>query len=46
MVEEDLKDWNSMCHDFVALLGRDFVENIRSLRVVKFGLYLRGAGEE
>lgn len=42
-VEEDIKDWGSMGPGFGALLGREFVEGM-SLRVLKFGLYLQGAG--
>lgn len=45
VVEEDLKDWGSMGPGFGALLGREFVEGM-SLRVLKFGLYLQGAGGE
>lgn len=40
MVEEDLKDGVSMCPSFAVLLGSELVENIRGLRVVRFGFYL------
>lgn len=32
MVGEDLKDWDSMCPVFGVPLGREFVENIVSVR--------------
>ena len=31
---------------FCGVVGSEFVENIRSLWGVRFGLYLRGAGKE
>lgn len=34
------KDGVTMCPSFVVLLGRELLENIRSLKVVRFGLYL------
>lgn len=40
MGEEHLKAGVSMCPSFVVLLGSELVENIRSLKVVRFGSYL------
>lgn len=34
------KDGVSICPSFVVLLGSQLLESIRSLRVVRFGLYL------
>lgn len=37
VVAKDLKDWESMCFGLVVLLGSEFVEN---LKVVRVRLYL------
>lgn len=41
-----LKRSVGMCPGFVVPLGRDFVENIRSWKVARFGLHFEDVGED